>query len=137
MTGAAAITAASTLLRECGGRTVLLRMPLPAVQGDAGEQVGLAVPEFQDTALGPVVFRKVRPLIATDSVTYEVLVSAEAVLAVVGSLEYGSAEVLFAQALGLVVDRALLQVSAVTTSELFGVVYLYRVKCFGAEAVRA
>ena len=35
----------------------MLRLPAPAVPGDATEQLGLAVPEFQDVELAPVVFR--------------------------------------------------------------------------------
>ncbi len=33
---------ADALLRSVGGRTVLLHIPAAAVQGDEGEQVGLA-----------------------------------------------------------------------------------------------
>ena len=43
-----------------GGRAVLLRMPAPATAGDVTEQLGLAMPEFQDVELAPVVFRKAR-----------------------------------------------------------------------------
>ena len=40
---------------ELGDASVMLRMPGPAVPGDATEQLGLAVPEFQDMELAPVV----------------------------------------------------------------------------------
>jgi len=58
--GAAAVRAADVLLRCAGGRSVLLRMPANASAGDTTEQLGLAVPEFQDVELAPVVFRKAR-----------------------------------------------------------------------------
>ncbi len=52
--------AADVLLQCAGGRSVLLRMPAPATAGDIGEQLGLAVPSFQDVELSPVVFRRTR-----------------------------------------------------------------------------
>ena len=71
---------ADTLLRSVGGRTVLLHISAPAVQGDLGEQLGLAAPLFQDVALGPVVLRKLKPKVATAqaerAAQYELLVSA-------------------------------------------------------------
>src|SRR5258708_35267924 len=54
----AAVRAADVLLRCAGGRSVLLRMPANASAGDTTEQLGLAIPEFQDVELAPVVFRK-------------------------------------------------------------------------------
>ncbi len=118
------------LLRTVGGRTVLLRIAQPAVQGDLGEQLGLASPGFFDQALSPAVFRKVRPRIAAGekakAAGYELLVSATAVEQVVGSLAFGAASVLFGQAAGVVVDGALLEIISVTTAEAFGAVYLYR-----------
>ena len=118
----AQVRLADALLRGVGGRTVLLRMPAPAVQGDDGEQLGLAVPQFQDTALGPVVFRRVR----VSSEAGELLVSASAVAKIVGSLEYQSADVLFAQAAGVLIDGVLLQIDAMASAEAFGESYLYR-----------
>jgi hypothetical protein len=120
------------LLRGVGGRWVKLRVPAPALQGDVEEQVGLATPEFQDVGLGPVCFRKVRPAVAADgAVQYELLVSASAVKRVVGSLEYESASVLFGLAAGVLVDEALLAIEAATSAEVFGEVYLYRLKVRG------
>ncbi len=127
---------ADALLRSLGGRTVLLHIPVPAVPGDLGEQVGLGSPGFQDVALGPVVFRRV--LVGTGDATKaakaELLVSASAVAAIVGSLAYQSAEVLFASAAGVLVDGVLLQVVSVSQAEAFGAVYLYRLGLMGANA---
>jgi hypothetical protein len=127
---------ADALLRSVGGRTVLLHVSAPALNGDVGEQLGLATPEFQDVELGPVVFRRVRATAGTaespKEATYELLVSATAVAKIVGTLGYGAAEVLFAQAAGVMVDGALLGIVWVTSAEAFGSVYLYRLGLRGA-----
>ena len=111
---------ADALLRGVGGRTVLLRVPAPAVAGDDGEQVGTAIPQFRDLPLAPVAFRRVGN-------RGELLVSASAVETLVGSLEFGSAGLLFASAAGVLVDGALLLVTRVVSAEAFGEVYLYRI----------
>jgi hypothetical protein len=130
------IVVADSLLRSVGGRTVLLHIPAPAIPGDLGERLGLAIPEFQDVPLGPAVFRKVRPRIGTPEkpkeAAYELLVSASAVQRVVGSLGFQAADALFAQAAGVVVDGALLGIVSVTADEAFGSVYLYRLGLRGA-----
>ena len=76
----AARRAMDVLLGGCGGRMVLLRVPAPAVAGDASEQLGLAIPGFQDVELGPVVFRRTR-VNATEgkAAQREMVVSASAV----------------------------------------------------------
>src|SRR6202012_2104182 len=84
----AAVRAADTLLRANGGRAVLLRLPAPAVANNDGEQLGLATPQFQDAELSPTEFR-------TAEKTSTLLVSGSAVKAIVGSLKFNSAEVLF------------------------------------------
>ena len=130
-------TMADALLRTLGGRTVLLRMPAAATEGDLGEQVGLATPQFEDVAVGPAAFRRV--LVGTGAKTAagtsELLVSASAVEKIVGSLAYDSAAVLFQQAAGVLVDGALLRIESVTSAEAFGEVYLYRLGLTGANAV--
>jgi len=121
-TGAAA-RAADALLRGTGGRMVILRLPAPATAGDA-EQLGLAVPEFQDIELAPVVVRSAQP--AQGKAPHrELLVSATAVAALAGSLGYGAAEALFAAAFGVMVDGVLLSIESVTTHEAEGSTYLY------------
>ncbi|MEI9980793.1 MAG: hypothetical protein WDN23_17690 [Edaphobacter sp.] len=106
------------------GRAVLLRMPAPATAGDVTEELGLAVPEFQDVELAPVVFRKAR--VAAGG-KWELMVSATAVNAVVGSLGYSAASVLFEAAFGVLVDEALMEVESVTESEVGGAPYVFRV----------
>jgi hypothetical protein len=131
--GAAAVRAADVLLRCAGGRSVLLRMPANASAGDTAEQLGLAVPEFQDVELAPVVFRKARQAasaltVAVDKAArWELMVSATAVQKVVGSLGYSAAGVLFATAFGVLIDGVLMEVISATESEVFGAPYVYRV----------
>jgi hypothetical protein len=122
-----AVRAADTLLRGAGGRRVLLRMPGPASAGDVTEQLGLAVPEFQDLELAPVVFRKARATTAVgEAAKSELMVSATAVHALVGSLGYSAASVLFATAFGVLIDDVLMEVESATESEVSGVPYVYR-----------
>jgi hypothetical protein len=132
----AAIRLANALLRNAGGRSVLLHVPAPAVPGDLGEQLGLATPLFQDAPLGPVVVRKLRPRMGTadkpKELAYELLVSATAVQQIVDSLAYDAAEVLFAQAAGILIDGNLLGITSVSTDQAFGTVYLYRLGLRGA-----
>jgi hypothetical protein len=132
----AAIRLADTLLCGVGGRTVLLHMPAPAVPNDLGEQIGLATPEFQDIPLAPVVFRKIRATTGTaekpKEATCELLVSASAVNRIVGSLAFDSADVLFAQAGGVMVDGTLYGITWAARAEAFGSVFLYRLGLRGA-----
>ncbi|RSL17016.1 hypothetical protein EDE15_2544 [Edaphobacter aggregans] len=128
--------AADVLLRGCGGRTVLLRVPAPGVAGNSAEQLGLTVPRFQDVELGPVVFRRTRVNAAEGkAVQREVLVSASAVEVLTGSLGFSSASVLFATAFGVLVDEALLTIVSATEMEAGGVVCGYRLLLREAAAL--
>jgi hypothetical protein len=127
----AAVRAADVLLRCAGGRAVMLRIPAQASAGDTTEQLGLAVPTFQDVELAPVVFRKNRQAVTTQAAVgkvarWELMVSATAVNALVGSLGYSAASVLFATAFGVLIDGVLMAVESVTESEAFGAPYVYR-----------
>ena len=118
---------ANVLLSCAGGRSVLLRMPAPASAGDTAGQLGLAVPEFQDVQLAPVVFRKARATVAEGKAAkWELLISAAAVNAVVGSLGYSAGSVLFATAFGVLIDGVLMEVESATESEVGGTPYVYR-----------
>ena len=119
--------AADVLLRGVGGRTVLLRLPAPASAGDIAEQLGLAVPEFQDVTLAPVAFRSARATVSEGKATkWELLVSATAIQTLLGSLGYGAAESLFGAAFGVLIDGVLMTIESATGAEVEGAVYLYR-----------
>lgn len=119
--------AADVLLSSAGGRSVLLRIPAPASAGDTTEQLGLAVPEFQDVELAPVVFRKARAT-GTEgkAAKWELMVSATAVNAVAGSSGYSVASVLFAGAFGVLIDGVLMEIESATESKAGGTPYVYR-----------
>jgi hypothetical protein len=114
----AAVRAADALLRANGGRAVLLRLPAPAAANNDGEQLGLATPLFQDVELEPTAFR-------TAAKTSTLLVSGSAVKAIVGSLKFNSAEVLFETATGVVVDSVLYTILSSTAATADGKTYVY------------
>jgi len=118
LTGDGAVRRADTVMRAVGGRAVLLRMAAPAASGDDAEQLGLATPEFQDVELAPAVLHK------QNSVT-KLLVSASAVQAVLGSLAYDSADVLFETAVGIVMDGLLYEITNSFSSDATGEPYCY------------
>ncbi|NYF49986.1 hypothetical protein [Tunturiibacter gelidoferens] len=118
---------ADVLLRSCGGRSMFLRMPAPASSGDTTEQLGLAVPTFQDVSLEPVVFRKARATMTEgNAAKSELVVSATAVNALVGSMGYSAANVLFATAFGVLIDDVLMEIESASESEVGGATYVYR-----------
>ncbi len=126
---AAAVRAADTLLRGVGGTQVLLRAPAPANPDDDGEQLGLSTPQFQDSPLSPVVYRRVRPRInavAKTHTQYELLVSATAVNNLISSQAFDSADTLFAVAYAVVIDSVPLEIVSATASEIGGAPYMYR-----------
>lgn len=119
--------AADGLLR-CAGRWVKLRVPFLAAAGDVTEQLGLATPQFQDVALGPVVYRKARATVEADGVVKaELMVSASAVERLTGSGDLTAAQAFFAAAFGVLIDGVLMQIVAVTPAEVGGEIYMYRV----------
>jgi hypothetical protein len=54
------------------------------------------------------------------------MVSATVVQALVGSLGYSAASVLFGTAFGVLIDGVLMEVMSATESEVFGTPYVYR-----------
>jgi hypothetical protein len=127
MSDQVAARSADVLLRAMGGRTVMLRMPAPAVPADVCEQLGIAAPVFQDYALSPALSRKTRATVAAGkAATFELLVSALAVEKLVGSLEHASAHVLFANAYGVVANDELHVIVSATQEPPVGEAHLYR-----------
>jgi hypothetical protein len=113
-----AMRRAETLLKTSGGRMVYLRMAGLAASGDDSEQLGLATPTFQDMPLRPVAFHKANN-------TNKLLVSANAVLAIVQSLAYDSVDVLFETAVGLLIDNVLYAITDSKASQVAGRPYCY------------
>ena len=123
----AAQRAADALMRAAGGRSVLLRLPAPAVPGDPAEALGLATPLFTDVPLGPAVFRKARPSGAQGQpVRWELMISASAVARVTPPQAYGSAAALFASAAGVLIDSQFFELIEATETQAFGQTYMYR-----------
>jgi hypothetical protein len=105
-------------------------MPVQGSAGDTTEQLGLAVPEFQDSELAPVVFRKARQAATTEAAgkaaRWEMMVSATSVNRLVGALGYSAASVLFGTAFGVLIDGVVMEIVSATESEVFGTPYVYR-----------
>jgi hypothetical protein len=125
----AARRAADVLLRGAGAPSVLLRIPAPAIAGDAAEQLGLALPQFQDVELSPVIFRTTSARTAEGKAARrELLVSASAIEKLTGSQNFASAAALFASAFGVLVDESLLTITSATELEAGGTICGYRLQ---------
>ena len=119
---------ATAVLRAAAGAAACLRMP--PLNGDSSDQgqLGLDAPGFLSLPLAPAVLRGAPRgnLQEGEAAKYELLVAAEAVTARVSELKLSSAEVLFAQANGVVVGGKLFLIEGVSTSQSQGAPYLYR-----------
>ncbi len=122
----AARRAAESLLRGTGGRAVYLRLPAAAKASAVNEQLGLSTPQFQDAELAPVVFRKARPKAGKDGERWEPLVSAISVAGIVGLTGAADASDLFAGAFGVLVGERLMEIEAMSSSDMDGLPYVYR-----------
>lgn len=119
-----ALTAATTCLRMRGEANVFLRLPLPAVAGDDGEQLGLGSPLFSDVPLWPATWRKAGR-------NEELLVGAECVRTLMGTEASVSAESLFSSAAGLVVGEVLYAIQGSFAITAAGVPVAYRISVEG------
>jgi hypothetical protein len=109
---------ADAVLHACGGEVVRLRMAAPAAGGDDAEQLGLATPGFQDVVLRPAVLRK-------NASAKELLIAASAVMGVVGTLGYDSAEVFFTTAVGVLLGDDLYEIENCVAMKTAGAAYAY------------
>lgn len=126
--------ASDALLRCMGGTTVLLRLPTPAAAGSDQEQLGATTPAYEDIALSPAVFRRLRPQMEEATVNrYEILISASSVQAQLGFLQLASTTELFAMASGVFVDGELMLIEAAAEAEAFGRPYIYRLIVRGPQ----
>lgn len=129
--GDGALRATETLLRGAGGRSVLVRMPQPGVLDRAAEQLGLAVPTFDEVELAPCVLRL---LSTSGEVRQELQVAARAATNGAGSGDPALVLAWFAAAAGVVVDGELLRIASVTHRDVAGVPYVYRLELVGPAA---
>ncbi len=109
---------ADAVLHACGGKAVRLRLAAPAAGGDDAEQLGLATPGFQDVVLSPAVLRR-------NASTKQLLIAASAVLSVVGTLGYDSADVLFTTAVGVMLGDDLYDIESCVAMTAQGATYAY------------
>jgi hypothetical protein len=107
----------------------MLRLPTPGAGGDPSEQLGLVSPEFNDLELSPAVFRRADTGGSSGAAaTWELLVSAISVGAIVDATGSESADEVFATAFGVLVGETLMGIEAVSSSDMDGVPYVYRLK---------
>ena len=118
---------ADALLRSLGGSVAMLRMPATASTA-IGEQLGTPSAGFVDVPLAPAAFRKIRvPVTDGNQAKYEVLISAASVEAQVSRMGLTSAEVLFAQGLGITVGSEFFVIEGVSFTSAAGLACMYRV----------
>jgi hypothetical protein len=110
--------AAEAALRTHGGRAVVLRLAGPAAQGDDAEQLGLATPRFNDVVLGPAVFHKAGNV-------KRLLIAAQAVETLCGTLGFDAVDVLFETAVGVVIDGLVYTITDSVSSQADGRAYCY------------
>lgn len=127
---------ADALLRANGGTSVSLLMPPATGDSTDAAQLGINAPDFQQLALAPAVFRRVRAAIQEgQQPQYELLISASAVLQQVSALQLTSADALFDSAAGVVINDTQFLIESRSVSESLGQVYLYRLLLREAHAL--
>lgn len=120
--GAQRVTEA--VLRGTGGRSVLVRVPRPGAVNEVAEQLGLVAAAFDDVEIAPCVMRPLTE--AGDRI--ELQVAARAVASAAGGGDLSLVLAWFAGAVGVVVDGELLRILGVSTRDLAGVPYVYRLE---------
>lgn len=118
----------TSLLRAAGGRSVVLKIPQPAVAGSISEELGLAVPLFDAIELFPVVLREVSSNrgVTNSGGQWELLTEAGALGAAAGSLEHNDVLLFLTTVAGVVADDVCYEIVDVGYSGVGCVPYLYR-----------
>ncbi len=117
-----ALRLACAALHANGGFAVGLLLPGRAASGNDAEQLGLSTPQFEETPLGPAVWRK-------SGKNAVLLVAGKSVAALVGSQQLASAEAMFEAAVGVVVDGVQYAITGCEPLLVAGVACAYRVTC--------
>jgi hypothetical protein len=125
--GAFMARAAEAMLRALGGCEVRLLLPMPVLQEETAQQLGLAAAAIAEVEFRPVVVRNVRAAGGEKHAQYELLFSADTVKAGVAEQQAGSAEDLFAAACGVMVGEKRLRIVNVMAEYFAGSPYMYRV----------
>jgi hypothetical protein len=123
--GAALVRAANAMLTALGGDQVSLLLPATAMASDAAGQLGLVEPGVQSVIIAPVVTRNLPTGNLGPSRRIEFTLPASAIETQLPSLGMGSAESLFAAAMGLVYDGDLFHIEAVVPENFAGTAYFY------------
>ncbi len=117
---------ADALLRSVAGTTALLRVTGTNTDTNQSE-VGLVATTFFEIVVSPVVMRKLRPTWQEGGESkWELLVSATGVEQQVSTLDFVSAQALFAMTLAVTVAGQDYLIESISSNEAFGQVYLYR-----------
>ena len=119
------------VLRGAGGRSVLVRVPRPGATNDVTEQLGLATATFDDVEVAPCVVQALR---TNGNERVELQIAARPVAMAAGGAAVELALAWFAAAAGVVLDGELLRIEGVTTRDLAGTPYVYRLELSGAAA---
>ncbi|MGB7548594.1 MAG: hypothetical protein WBM14_12655 [Terracidiphilus sp.] len=117
---------ADALLRSVAGTTALLRVT--GTNADTSQsEVGLVATTFFEVVVSPVVMRKLRPAWQEGGESkWELLMSATGVEQQVSTLDFVSAQALFAMTLAVTVTGQDYLIESISSNEAFGQVYLYR-----------
>src|SRR5690349_2582682 len=99
--GAGFVRAADALLKALGGETVSLILPGGSTASDAGGMLGLADPGVQQVLISPVVVRHLTTSNLGPRRRIEFTLPASGITAQLSELGMGTADDLFAAALGL------------------------------------
>lgn len=87
----------------------------------------MAADAYRDLVLSPAVFRRVRATMTEgEEGAWELLLSASSVMEQVSATQMQSAALLFEQALAVMVGERNFVLRSVSSSEVFGQVYMYR-----------
>ncbi len=125
ISGSALKRMADALLQALGGESVSLLLPATAMASDAAGQLGLVDPGVQKVVIAPVVAR----MLATGNLgprrRIEFTLPATAIANLLPGLGMGTAEELFAAAMGLMYEGDLFHIETAAPESFAGDAYFY------------
>jgi len=125
ISGASVLRAATAMLTALGGNEVALLLPGAATAVDVGGQLGLVDPGVQSVVIRPVAARALQTGNLGPRRRMEFTLPAAAVTAQLSELGLGTADALFAAALGLMYGTTLFHIESVTPEALAGTEYIF------------